>query len=141
MNPGGSVKIESVHSSSSRPGHAASRSRVARLWKLPPGQYRGWPRDRSCAQGIQDHFRDARQDEHMRRSCCCEPGAKVVITPTAVAPEDPRSYYEVARKYAREIPNAILANQYHNPDNPRAHELTTAVDSGSRRRAGLRTSL
>ena len=45
-------------------------------------------------------------------------GAKVVITPTAVAPEDPRSYYEVAKRFARETPNAILANQYHNPDNP-----------------------
>ena len=55
-------------------------------------------------------------------------GAKVVITPTAVAPEDPRSYYEVARKLARETPNAILANQYHNPDNPKTHELTTAPE-------------
>ena len=34
-------------------------------------------------------------------------GAKVVITPTAVAPEDPRSYYEVAKRFARETPNAI----------------------------------
>jgi cystathionine beta-synthase len=55
-------------------------------------------------------------------------GAKVVITPTAVAPDDPRSYYEVARRYAREIPGALLANQYHNPDNPRAHELTTGPE-------------
>jgi len=55
-------------------------------------------------------------------------GAKVVITPTAVAPEDPRSYYEVAKRFARETPNAILANQYHNPDNPRTHELSTAPE-------------
>ena len=55
-------------------------------------------------------------------------GAKVVITPTAVAPDDPRSYYEVARRFARETPNAILANQYHNPDNPRTHELSTAPE-------------
>jgi cystathionine beta-synthase len=55
-------------------------------------------------------------------------GAKVVITPTAVAPEDPRSYYEVAKKFARETPNAILANQYHNPDNPKTHELTTGPE-------------
>jgi len=55
-------------------------------------------------------------------------GAKVVITPTAVAPEDPRSYYEVAKKFARETPNAILANQYHNPDNPLTHELTTGPE-------------
>ncbi len=55
-------------------------------------------------------------------------GAKVVITPTAVAPEDPRSYYEVAKRFARETPNAILANQYHNPDNPRTHEISTAPE-------------
>jgi len=55
-------------------------------------------------------------------------GAKVVITPTAVAPEDPRSYYEVAKRFAHETPNAILANQYHNPDNPLAHEMTTGPE-------------
>ena len=55
-------------------------------------------------------------------------GAKVVITPTAVAPEDPRSYYEVAKRLARETPNAILANQYHNPDNPKTHEMTTGPE-------------
>jgi len=55
-------------------------------------------------------------------------GAKVVITPTAVEPDDPRSYYQVAEKFARETPNAILANQYHNPDNPLTHELTTGPE-------------
>jgi cystathionine beta-synthase len=55
-------------------------------------------------------------------------GAKVVITPTAVPPEDPRSYYEVARHFARETPNAILANQYHNPDNPGTHEISTGPE-------------
>jgi cystathionine beta-synthase len=55
-------------------------------------------------------------------------GSKVVITPTAVAPDDPRSYYEVARRFARETPNAILANQYHNPDNPLTHETTTGPE-------------
>lgn len=48
-------------------------------------------------------------------------GAEVVVTPTAVEPDDPRSYYSVARKLARETPNAMLANQYHNLDNPKAH--------------------
>lgn len=48
-------------------------------------------------------------------------GAQVVITPTAVEPEDPRSYYSVSRKLAVETPNAFYANQYHNPQNPAAH--------------------
>jgi cystathionine beta-synthase len=55
-------------------------------------------------------------------------GARVVITPTDVRPEDPRSYYEVAKRFARETPNAILANQYHNPDNPLTHERFTGPE-------------
>jgi cystathionine beta-synthase len=55
-------------------------------------------------------------------------GGKVVITPTAVEPDDPRSYYEVAKRLARETPNSILANQYHNPENPRSHYLTTGPE-------------
>lgn len=55
-------------------------------------------------------------------------GARVVITPTAVEPEDPRSYYSVAKRIVAETPNAILANQYHNPENPRSHYLTTGPE-------------
>jgi len=55
-------------------------------------------------------------------------GAKVIITPTAVTPEDPRSYYSVANKIVAETPNAILANQYHNPENPAAHVKTTGPE-------------
>jgi cystathionine beta-synthase len=55
-------------------------------------------------------------------------GARVVITPTAVAPDDPRSYYKVAERIVRETPNSILANQYHNPANPEAHYRTTGPE-------------
>ena len=55
-------------------------------------------------------------------------GAKVVICPTAVEPDDPRSYYQVARRIAEETPNAFYANQYHNPANPEAHYLSTAPE-------------
>lgn len=48
-------------------------------------------------------------------------GARVVVTPTAVEPDDPRSYYKVAERLVAETPNAILANQYHNPVNPQTH--------------------
>ncbi len=48
-------------------------------------------------------------------------GARVVVTPTAVEPDDPRSYYSVARRLVEETPNAVLANQYENPENPQAH--------------------
>ncbi|HEY3310538.1 MAG TPA: cystathionine beta-synthase [Anaerolineales bacterium] len=55
-------------------------------------------------------------------------GAKVVITPTAVEPDDPRSYYNVAKRLVAETPNAILANQYHNPENPRSHYESTGPE-------------
>jgi cystathionine beta-synthase len=55
-------------------------------------------------------------------------GARVIITPTAVAPDDPRSNISVARMVAEQTPNAILANQYHNPENPHSHYLTTGPE-------------
>jgi cystathionine beta-synthase len=55
-------------------------------------------------------------------------GAKVVICPTDVAPEDPRSYYCVSRRLADETPNAFYANQYHNPANPAAHYTGTGPE-------------
>jgi cystathionine beta-synthase len=55
-------------------------------------------------------------------------GARVVITPTAVEPEDPRSYYSVSKRLAEETPNTILAGQYWNPANPEAHYKTTGPE-------------
>jgi cystathionine beta-synthase len=55
-------------------------------------------------------------------------GARVVVCPTAVDPEDPRSYYKVAQRIARETPNCFYANQYHNPANPEAHYLSTGPE-------------
>lgn len=55
-------------------------------------------------------------------------GARVVVTPTAVEPDDPRSYYKVADRLVEETPNAILANQYHNPENPQAHYDSTGPE-------------
>jgi cystathionine beta-synthase len=55
-------------------------------------------------------------------------GAKVVVCPTAVEPDDPRSYYQVAKRIAEETPNCFYANQYHNPSNPNAHYLSTGPE-------------
>jgi cystathionine beta-synthase len=55
-------------------------------------------------------------------------GSQVVVTPTAVEPEDPRSYYSVSRRLAKETPGAYYANQYYNPSNPRAHYLSTGPE-------------
>jgi cystathionine beta-synthase len=55
-------------------------------------------------------------------------GARVVVCPAAVEPEDPRSYYQVAKRIARETPNSFYADQYHNPANPEAHYLSTGPE-------------
>src|SRR5262245_48205898 len=55
-------------------------------------------------------------------------GAEVVVCPTAVAPEDPRSYYQMSDRLAREIPGAWKPNQYTNPNNPRSHYETTGPE-------------
>jgi len=55
-------------------------------------------------------------------------GAEVVITPTAVAPESPESYYRVADRLTEEIPGAFQPNQYFNQENPTAHYETTGPE-------------
>jgi cystathionine beta-synthase len=55
-------------------------------------------------------------------------GAEVAVCPTAVAPEDPRSYYQVSDRLVREIPNAWKPDQYSNPNNPRSHYESTGPE-------------
>jgi cystathionine beta-synthase len=55
-------------------------------------------------------------------------GAEVIVCPTNVEPEDPRSYYSIARRLAKEIPNSFHANQYDNPANRLAHYETTGPE-------------
>src|SRR5437879_144298 len=65
-------------------------------------------------------------------------GAEVVVTPTNVAAEDPRSYYETAKRIHRETPGSFMLNQYHNPDNIEAHyRLTGPEIEDDPRKAGL----
>jgi cystathionine beta-synthase len=55
-------------------------------------------------------------------------GAEVVVCPTDVAPDDPRSYYSVAERLVEEIPGAYRPDQYSNPANPEAHYATTGPE-------------
>ena len=55
-------------------------------------------------------------------------GAEVIVTPTAVAPESPESYYRVADRLTEEIPGAWQPNQYFNQRNPAAHEVSTGPE-------------
>lgn len=55
-------------------------------------------------------------------------GAEVVVTPTAVPPEHPDSYYSVSDRLAREIPGAWKPNQYANPNGPASHYASTGPE-------------
>ncbi|MGL6266392.1 MAG: PLP-dependent cysteine synthase family protein, partial [Chitinophagaceae bacterium] len=55
-------------------------------------------------------------------------GAEVIVCPTNVEPEDPMSYYSVARRLAKEIPNSFHANQYDNLANRLAHYESTGPE-------------
>jgi cystathionine beta-synthase len=55
-------------------------------------------------------------------------GARVITCPTAVEPDDPRSFYSVSRRLAQEIPNSLYTNQYDNLDNPLAHYRQTGPE-------------
>ncbi len=55
-------------------------------------------------------------------------GAEVIVTPSAVSPDHPDYYNNLAKRIAEERPNAILADQFYNPVNPEAHYETTGPE-------------
>jgi cystathionine beta-synthase len=55
-------------------------------------------------------------------------GAEVIVCPTDVDPEDPRSYYSVSSRLEKEVPNSWKPNQYDNPSNAQAHYETTGPE-------------
>ena len=55
-------------------------------------------------------------------------GAEVIITPTAVPPDHPQNYVQMAKRIVAETPGAVLAGQFENPSNPAAHVATTGPE-------------
>ena len=55
-------------------------------------------------------------------------GAEVVVCPTDVSPDDPRSYYSTSKRIADETPNSWYVNQYDNPSNTQAHYESTGPE-------------
>lgn len=55
-------------------------------------------------------------------------GAEVIVCPTALAPDDPRSYHSLAEKLTQDLSNAYHPNQYQNPANPEIHYRTTGPE-------------
>jgi cystathionine beta-synthase len=128
MNPGGSVKDrpalqiieEAERSGELRPGGTIveATSGNTGMGLAMAAAVKGY----SCIFVMPDKM----SEEKIRALRGC--GAKVVVCPTAVEPTDPRSYYRVAERLARETPGGFLANQYHNPSNPLGHYKTTGPE-------------
>ncbi len=82
----------------------------------------------ACARGYKTVFTVNDKQSREKINVLKAMGAEVIVCPTALAPDHPRHYVQVARKLAREIPNSFLCNQYDNPDNAQAHYETTGPE-------------
>ncbi len=82
----------------------------------------------AAVRGYKCIFVMADKQSEEKRSALRSVGAQVVICPTNVEPEDPRSYYSTAKRLASETPNSLYMQQYWNPDNPEAHYVGTGPE-------------
>lgn len=82
----------------------------------------------ACVKGYKCIFTTTDKQSKEKMDILKAVGAEVIVCPTNVEPDDPRSYYSVARRLEREIPNAYLCNQYDNLANRLAHYETTGPE-------------
>lgn len=74
------------------------------------------------------YFYNQRQTEQRKIDLLKAHGADVIVCPTNVEPTDPRSYYSIAEKLSKEIPNSFWCNQYDNLSNTQAHYESTGPE-------------
>lgn len=82
----------------------------------------------AAVRGYKTIFVMADKQSEEKRAALRAYGARVVVCPTDVEPEDPNSYYSTAKRLVAETPNSAYSNQYHNPANPRAHYKSTGPE-------------
>ncbi|MGN6418877.1 MAG: pyridoxal-phosphate dependent enzyme [Pseudobacter sp.] len=82
----------------------------------------------ACVKGYKCIFTTTDKQSKEKMDILKAVGAEVIVCPTNVEPDDPRSYYSVARRLAAEIPNSFHCNQYDNPANRLAHYETTGPE-------------
>jgi len=82
----------------------------------------------ACVKGYKCIFTTTDKQSKEKMDILKAVGAEVIVCPTNVEPEDPRSYYSVARRLAREIPNSFHCNQYDNLANRLAHYESTGPE-------------
>lgn len=82
----------------------------------------------ACVKGYKCIFTTSDKQSKEKIDLLKAHGAEVIVCPTNVEPEDPRSYYSVAEKLSKEIPNSVWLNQYDNPSNAVAHYESTGPE-------------
>jgi len=82
----------------------------------------------ACVKGYKCIFTTTDKQSKEKMDILKAVGAEVVVCPTNVDPNDPRSYYSVAKRLEKEIPNSYLCNQYDNLANRLAHYETTGPE-------------
>jgi cystathionine beta-synthase len=82
----------------------------------------------ACVKGYKCIFTTTDKQSKEKLDILRAMGAEVIVCPTNVEPNDPRSYYSVARRLAAEMPNSFHANQYDNLANRLAHYETTGPE-------------
>lgn len=82
----------------------------------------------ACVKGYKCIFATTDKQSKEKSDILKAVGAEVIVCPTNVEPDDPRSYYSVAKRLAKEIPNSFYCNQYDNPANRMAHYESTGPE-------------
>lgn len=82
----------------------------------------------ACVKGYKCIFTTSDKQSKEKIDLLKAVGADVIVCPTNVEPTDPRSYYSVAEKLSKEIPNSVWLNQYDNPSNAIAHYESTGPE-------------
>src|SRR5213083_1267337 len=82
----------------------------------------------ACVKGYRCIFTTTDKQSKEKADILKAVGAEVIVCPTNVLPEDPRSYYSVSARLVKEVPNSWKANQYDNPSNAAAHYEQTAPE-------------
>lgn len=82
----------------------------------------------ACVKGYKCIFTTSDKQSKEKIDILKSLGAEVIVCPTNVEPDDPRSYYSVAEKLSKEIPNSAWLNQYDNLSNRQAHYESTGPE-------------
>jgi cystathionine beta-synthase len=82
----------------------------------------------ACVKGYKCIFTTTDKQSKEKSDILKAVGAEVIVCPTNVEPDDPRSYYSIARRLAKEIPNSFHCNQYDNLSNRLAHYESTGPE-------------